>query len=133
MHAMGAARTRDTYLAVLRPWFGFLDERGLAWNARPEAVREYTRQFLIAAGCALQRGRVDGWFIQATNHSPISSNGLHLFIAALRSFYSVMRQGLFDAEDQRFHPLYAYENPMYSGALSVARRTSEMGSPTRNP
>jgi len=39
---------------------------------------------------------------------------LHLLIAALRSFFSVMRQGVFDDEDQRFHPLYAYENPMYS-------------------
>jgi hypothetical protein len=94
MQGVGAARTRDTYLAVLRPWFGFLTGHGYEWNARPEAVREYTRLFLIEAGCALQRGRVDGRFIQATNRSPISSNGLHLLIAALRSFYSVMRQGV---------------------------------------
>jgi integrase len=121
MQGVGAARTRDTYLAVLRPWFGFLTEHGYEWNARPEAVREYTRQFLIEAGCALQRGRVDGWFIQATNGSPMTSNGLHLLIAALRSFYSVMRQGVFDREDKRFHPLYAYENPMYSPVLLAWR------------
>jgi len=121
MHGVGAARTRDTYLAVLRPWFGFLDEHEFEWNARPEAVREYTRLFLIEAGCALQRGRVDGWFIQPTNRSPISSNGLHLLIAALRSFYTVMRQGVFDPEDQHFHPLYAYENPMYSPVLLAWR------------
>jgi len=106
---------------VLRPWFGFLDQHGFGWNARPDAVREYTRLFLIEAGCALQRGRVDGWFIQATNHSPISTSGLHLFIAALRSFYSVMRQGVFDPEEQRFHPLYAYDNPMYSVVLLAWR------------
>ena len=121
MQGVGAARTRDIYLAVLRPWFGFLTEHGYEWNARPEAVREYTRLFLIEAGCALQRGRVDGWFIQATNRSPISGNGLHLLIAALRSFYSVMRQGVFDGEDKRFHPLYAYENPMYSPVLVAWR------------
>jgi integrase len=121
MLGVGAARTRDTYLAVLRPWFGFLDEHGFEWNAQPEAVREYTRLFLVEAGCALQRGRVDGWFIQATNRSPISSNGLHLLIAALRSFYSVMRQGVFDSGDQHFHPLYAYENPMYSPVLVAWR------------
>lgn len=121
MQGVGAARTRDTYLAVLRPWFGFLTEHGYQWNARPEAVREYTRLFLIEAGCALQRGRVDGWFIQPTNHSPISSNGLHLFIAALRSFYTVMRQGVFDSEDQRFHPLYACDNPMYWPVLMAWR------------
>src|SRR4051812_21441536 len=121
MRGTGAVRTRDTYLAVLRPWFGFLTEHGYHWNARPEAVREYTRLFLIEAGCALRAGRVDGWFIQATNRSPISSSGLHLLIAALRSFYSVMHQGVFDPEDQRFHPLYAYDNPMYSSVLLAWR------------
>ena len=98
MGGIGAARTRETYMVVLRPWFGFLTEHGYQWNARPEAVREYTRLFLIEAGCALRPGRVDGWFIQATNRSPISSSGLHLLIAALRSFYSVM---LRRADDRR--------------------------------
>jgi integrase len=121
MEGVGAARTRDTYLAVLRPWFGFLAKRGYQWNAQPEAVREYTRLFLVDAGCALQSGRVEGWFVQATNRSPISTNGLHLLIAALRSFYTVMRRGVFDPQDQRFHPLYAYENPMYSKVLVAWR------------
>ena len=30
MKGSGAARTRDTYLAVLRPWFGFLAKHGAA-------------------------------------------------------------------------------------------------------
>ena len=64
---------------------------------------------------------VDGWFIPPTNRPPISSKGLHLFIAALRSFYTVMRQGVFDPEDQHLHPLYAYENPMYSPVLLAWR------------
>jgi len=42
---------------VLRPWLGFLNESGYQWNARPAAVREYTRLFLIEVGCALQAGR----------------------------------------------------------------------------
>jgi hypothetical protein len=71
MKGVGAARTRETYLAVLRPWFGFLAEHGYPWNARPEAVREYTRLFLLDAGCALRTGRIEGWFVQATNRSPI--------------------------------------------------------------
>jgi len=121
MHGVGAARTRDTYLAVLRPWFGFLARHGYPWNARPEAIREYTRLFLLEAGCALQKGRVEGWFVQASNRSPISTNGLHLFIAALRSFYTVMRQGVFDPADQQFHPLYAFDNPMYSKVLIAWR------------
>ena len=121
MRGVGPARTRDTYLAVLRPWFGFLARHEHAWNARPEAVREYTRLFLLEAGCALQKGRVEGWFVQASNRSPISTNGLHLLIAALRSFYAVMRRGVFDARDQRFHPLYAFDNPMYSKVLLAWR------------
>ncbi len=121
MKGTGAARTRDTYLAVLRPWFGFLAKHGYQWNAGPEAVREYTRLFLLEAGCALRTGRVEGWFVQATNRSPISANGLHLLIAALRSFYTVMVRGVFDAEDQRYHPLYAFDNPMYSQVLVAWR------------
>src|SRR6266571_2955472 len=74
MEGVGAARTRNTYLAVLRPWFGFLAKHGYAWNARPEAVREYSRLFLLEAGCALHSGSVEGWFVQATNKSPISTN-----------------------------------------------------------
>ncbi len=35
MKGYGAQRTRDTYLGILRPWFGFLAQRGFAWNARP--------------------------------------------------------------------------------------------------
>jgi integrase len=121
MKGTGAARTRETYVAVLRPWFGFLGKNGYQWNARPEAVREYTRLFLLEAGCALRTGRVEGWFVQATNRSPISANGLHLLIAALRSFYTVMMRGVFDPLDQRFHPLYAFENPMYSKVLVAWR------------
>ena len=121
MKGTGAARTRETYLAVLRRWFGFLAKHGYQWNAGPEAVREYTRLFLLEAGCALRTGRVEGWFVQASNRSPISANGLHLLIAALRSFYTVMVRGVFDAEDQRYHPLYAFDNPMYSQVLVAWR------------
>jgi integrase len=121
MKGIGAARTRDTYLAVLRPWFGFLAKHSYQWNARPEAVREYTRLFLLEAGCALRSGRVEGWFVQATNRSPMSPNGLHLLIAALRSLYTVMLRGVFDPDDQRYHPLYAFDNPMYSKVLVAWR------------
>ena len=121
MEGVGAARTRETYLAVLRPWFGFMAQHHHQWNARPEAVREYTRLFLLDAGCALQVGSVEGWSVQATNKSPISTNGVHLLIASLRNFYSMMLRGVFDPQDQRFHPLYAYENPMYSKVLVTWR------------
>jgi len=121
MKGSGAERTRDTYLAVLRPWFGFLAKHGYQWNARPEAVREYTRLFLLEAGCALRPGQVEGWSVQATNRSPMSGNGLHLLIAALRSFYTVMMRGVFDPQDQRYHPLYAFDHPMYSKVLVAWR------------
>ncbi len=107
MGGIGAARTGDTYLAVLRPWFGFLTEYATSGMPGPEAVREYTRLFLIDAGCVLRAGRGDDSLIQTTNHSPISTSGLHPLIAALRSFYSAMRRRVFDGEDQRFHPLCA--------------------------
>jgi integrase len=122
MQGYGAQRTRDTYLAALRPWFGFLIRRGLAWNDRPTEVREYTRQFLLEAGCVLQRGSVDGWFVRPSNETPISPNGLHVVIAALRNFYDVMIRGVWVHEDRRSHPLYGHENPMYSSLLLAWRR-----------
>jgi hypothetical protein len=118
----GAQRTRDTYIAALRPWFGFLAQRGFVWNASPGEVREYTRQFLLEAGCVLQRGSVEGWFIRPSNRTPISPNGLHVVIAALRNFYDVMIRGVWVPEDRRSHPLYPYENPMYSSLLLAWRR-----------
>ncbi|HZU77712.1 MAG TPA: tyrosine-type recombinase/integrase [Dehalococcoidia bacterium] len=122
MRGYGAQRTRDTYLAALRPWFGFLAQRGFAWNGGPDEVREYTRQFLLEAGCVLQRGSVDGWFVRATDKTPISPNGLHVLIAALRNFYDVMIRGVWVPEDRRSHPLYPYANPMYSRLLLAWRR-----------
>jgi len=60
MQGVGAARTRDTYLAVLRPWFGFLARHGYPWNAWPEAIREYTRLLLKGAGrLAVRASQVD--------------------------------------------------------------------------
>jgi integrase len=122
MRGYGARRTRDTYLAALRPWFGFLAQRGYAWNARPDQVREYTRQFLLETGCVLQRGRVEGWFVRATDQTPLSPNGLHVLVAALRNFYDVMIRGVWVPEDRRSSPLYPYENPMYSRLLLAWRR-----------
>ncbi len=46
----GAARTRETYLALLRPWFGFLVKNGYQWNARPEA-----RTAACTRGCSCWR------------------------------------------------------------------------------
>jgi integrase len=46
---------------------------------------------------------------------------LHLLIAALRSFYTVMLRGVFDPQDQRYHPLYAFDHPMYSKVLVAWR------------
>jgi hypothetical protein len=46
---------------------------------------------------------------------------LHLLVAALRNFYEVMRRGVFDDRDGEAHPLYPYENPMYSRTLLAWR------------
>jgi hypothetical protein len=46
MEGVGAARTRETYLAVLRPWFGFLAQHGYQWSAQPRGCGD-TRLFLL--------------------------------------------------------------------------------------
>ena len=45
MQGVGAARTRDTYLALLRPWFGFL------------AIPDFLPQFIISSATEIMRPR----------------------------------------------------------------------------
>jgi hypothetical protein len=40
---------------MLLPFMGFLLDHGYRWDAEPEAVREYTRQFLRAWECVIKR------------------------------------------------------------------------------
>src|SRR5437870_1674907 len=49
----GSPRTRQTYLAMLSPFLGYLFEHDYPWNAQPDAIREYTRQYLIDSGCVV--------------------------------------------------------------------------------
>src|SRR5215469_17819600 len=46
----GSPRTARTYLAVLRPFVGFLIDRGYAWNDEPDRVRQYVREYLLESG-----------------------------------------------------------------------------------
>ena len=43
----GSPRTGQTYLAMLSPFLGYLLEHDYPWNAEPDAIREYTRQYLM--------------------------------------------------------------------------------------
>jgi hypothetical protein len=52
---IGRGRTRDTYLDMLLPFMGFLLDKGYCWDAEPDAVREYTREFLRCWGCVIKR------------------------------------------------------------------------------
>ena len=54
---VGGASTRDTYLRVLTPFFGFLLLNNEAWGAEPALVRACTRAYLQAIGCVLRRDR----------------------------------------------------------------------------
>ncbi len=70
---VGAPSTRDTYLRVLSPFFGFLLMHDLAWDAEPTLMREYTRAYLQALGCVLRRDREwDGFVVATTALAPLS-------------------------------------------------------------
>ena len=85
---VGAPSTRDTYLRVLSPFFGFLLMHGWAWDAEPTLMREYTRAYLQAIGCVLRRDREsDGFIVATTALAPLSPGSLALFLAAARDFY----------------------------------------------
>ena len=116
--ARGSPRTRDSYLAMLCPFVGFLINNDYAWNAEPDLVREYTRQYLIASGCVVRRAwQTDGYHVALTNGTTFSPSGLNLFIAAARDFYATLIEGDWNQTRKRWLHYYSYPNPMYSELL----------------
>jgi hypothetical protein len=96
---VGAPSTRDTYLRVLTPFFGFLLLNDLAWDAEPPLVREFMRAYLQAIGCVLRRDRGrDGFSVAVTARAPLSPGSLALFLAATRDLYEVLIEGEWDAQ-----------------------------------
>ena len=114
---LGSPRTRDTYLAMLLPFLGYLRERSWCWDAEPQLIREYTRRFLVDSGCAIQRSSLDGWLVKVGSRSAYSPNALALFIAAVRDFYTVLIDGEVDPATGKARRYYPYDNPMYSEQL----------------
>ena len=114
---VGSPRTRETYLAMLLPFLGYLAEQSWRWDAEPHRIREYTRRFLVDSGCAIQRSRLDGWTVKAGSRSAYSPNALALFIAAARDFYTVLIEGEVDPVTGEVHRYYPHDNPMYSEQL----------------
>jgi site-specific recombinase XerD len=120
---VGAPSTRDTYLRVLTPFFGFLLLNEWAWDAEPPLVREFTRAYLQAIGCVLRRDRErDGFSVAVTARAPLSPGSLALFLAAARDLYEVLIDGEWDAQSEAHRSYYAYANPMYSEVLRRWKR-----------
>lgn len=118
---LGKGRTRATYLDMLLPFMGFLLDKGYGWDAEPDAVREYTRQFLRSWGCVIKRAwATDGFLIQPSNL--LHPSTLSLFLAASRSFYQTMIEGEWDEKHRTRVPLYPFDNPMYSPMLRRWKR-----------
>ena len=114
----GSPRTRQTYLAMLCPFFGYLLDHAYRWNAEPNAIREYTRQYLLDSGCVVRPAwRTDGYHVALTNATTMSPSGLGLFIAAARDFYATLIEGEWDPARRRRVTYYGHPNPMYSEML----------------
>jgi hypothetical protein len=63
------------------------------WNAEPDAIREYTRQYLIDSGCVVRPAwQTDGYHVALSNATTMSPSGLGLFIAAARFLRHVDRR-----------------------------------------
>jgi len=120
---VGAPSTRDTYLRVLSPFFGFLLMHDWAWDAEPVLMREYTRAYLQAIGCVLRRDREwDGFIVATTALALLSPGSLALFLAAARDLYEVLIDGEWDSATNRHRSYYPYSNPMYSEVLRRWKR-----------
>jgi integrase len=114
----GSPRTRQTYLAMLCPFLGYLLNHDYPWNAEPDAIREYTRQYLTDSGCVVRPAwQTDGYHVALTNSTTMSPSGLGLFIAAARDFYATLIEGEWDQSRNRRVTYYVHPNPMYSEML----------------
>lgn len=110
----GPAGTRTTYLTCLLPFFTFLAEQGIPWNASPDRLRPalmaFHRDWLK---CLIHPGKErEGVEITPTRDTPLRDSTLRVMRAALRDFYQVMR----DAH------LYSFPNPLSSETLLHLKR-----------
>jgi integrase len=105
----GPAGTRTTYLTCLLPFFTFLTEQRIPWNASPDLLRPalmaFHRDWLK---CLIHPGKErEGVEITPTRDTPLRDSTLRVMRAALRDFYQVMK-------DAR---LYVFPNPLSSETL----------------
>jgi hypothetical protein len=106
-------RTPDTYLEMILPYFGFLSQKGYAWNEPPERVRAFLVEFLRTdVGCQVSPGREDGYHVETTGASPLSKSSLTVLLAALTSLYGTLSEAGY----------YPFENPMRSQRLISLRQ-----------
>ncbi len=110
----GSNRTRQTYLSMLCPVMGFYLDRGYAWNAPPEQIRIYLREFLLERlSCQVRPDHErEGYWIALSGTSPLSQSGLGVLLAAIRDFYREMAEAGY----------YPYFNPLTSQLLEKWRR-----------
>jgi integrase len=108
-----SGRTPDTYLDMALPFFGFLLQRGYAWNAPPKRVRASLVEFLRSdVGCQVGQSQEDGYQVETTASSPLSKSSLGVLLAALTNLYDVLS----------YAGYYPFPNPMRSERLVALRR-----------
>ncbi len=108
-----AGRTPDTYLEMVLPYFGFLIQKGYAWNAAPERIHAYLVEFLrLDVGCQVAPAPEDGYLVETTGASPLSKSSLGVLLAALSSLYDVLSEAGY----------YPFANPMRSERLGALKR-----------
>jgi len=103
----------QTYLHAVLPWFAYLEEdewqtkAGHRWDAEPDLVRRAVKDYLVQhLRCKVREHRLGFHLVAITSGT---KSTVHIFLASLRLFYSVMIQ----------RGYYCFSNPLQDRLSSL--------------
>ncbi|CAE6733159.1 Phage_integrase domain-containing protein [Nitrospira defluvii] len=102
--------TCRAYIYALMPFFSWLDTHQFSWTSEPMIIRDYVREYLTQRLAAQARPHHLGFeLVYLTKETRTT---LRVFLASLKTFYSIMRRT----------KRYAFDNPLEHRAVRTVNQ-----------